>query len=152
MTTVTLDSPSTTGSLEFLVDRLLATLFRDKPEQGVPASGLVKAVHEARRLRQSGDLDGALEAFNGIDIADTQDSQLRWLYSEWLDIARRRFTGCGAMIYSPAAGRAAVLVPTADGNGKALEVAVVLGMRWPLGKTVSQRSLRGLKPLVKGDS
>ena len=150
MTTITLESPASTGRLEELVDRLLATLFRDEPEQGVPASGLVEAVHEARRLRQTGDLDGALAMLAVIDAADAPDSQLRWLFGEWLDIARRRFTGCGAMLYSPATGRAAVLVPTADGGGKALEVSVVLGMRWPVGKTVSRRSLRGLKPLVKG--
>ena len=150
MTTITLESPAPTGRLEELVDRLLAALFRDEPEQEEPAPSLARTVHEARRLRRSCDLDGALEAFNGVDIADAQDSQLRWLYGEWLDVARRRFTDDNAALYSPATGQAAVLVPTADGGGKALEVAAVLGMRWPLGKTVSRRSLRGLKPLVKG--
>ena len=148
MTTITLKSPAPTGRLEELVDRLMATLFRDEPEQGAPASGFVRTVHEARRLRQSGDLDGALEAFNGIDIADAQDSQLRWLYSEWLDIARRRFADDNASLYSPATGRAAVLVPS-DETGT-LETVAVLGMRWPVGKTVSRCSLRGLRPLAKG--
>ena len=31
-----------------------------------------------------------------------------------------------------------------------LQVVSVVGMRWPVGKTVSRRSLRGLKPLAKG--
>ena len=45
--------------------------------------------------------------------------------------------------------RAAVLVPPAADNAT-LEVAAVLGMRWPVGKVVSRRSLRGLKPLAQG--
>ena len=55
----------------------------------------------------------------------------------------------GALLYSPATGKAAVLVER-EGNGSALEVAAVLGMRWPVGKAVSGLSLRGLKPLAKG--
>ena len=151
MTTITLDSPSTTGRLEDLVDRLLATLLSPDSEQTEPAPtpSLVKAVHEARRLRQSGDLEGALAAMADVDDSSATDSQLRWLYAEWLDIARRRFAGDHAALYSPGTGRAAVLVPQAE-DGATLEVAAVLGMRWPVGKTVSRRSLRGLNPLAKG--
>ena len=153
MTTITLESPaSTTGRLEDLVDRLLATLFPPDSEQTEPAltPSLVKAVHEARRLRQSGDLEGALAVFAGVDTTNATDGQLRWLYAEWLDIARRRFAGDKAALYSPGTGRAAVLV-TYEGNGdETLEVAAVLGMRWPVGKPVSRRSLRGLKLLGKG--
>ena len=148
MTTITLESPAPAGRLEELVDRLLAALFRDEPAQEEPAPSLARTVHEARRLRRSCDLDGALEAFNGVDIADAQDSQLRWLCSEWLDIVRRRFADDDAALYSPATGRAAVLVPS-DETGT-LETVAVLGMRWPVGKTVSRRSLRGLKPLLNG--
>ena len=150
MTTITLESPTSTGSLEELVDRLLAALFPPDPEQTEPAPtpSLVKAVHEGRRLRQSGDLDGALAVFAGIDTANATDGQLRWLYAEWLDIARRRFAGSGALLYSPGTGRAAVLVPS-DATGT-LETVAVIGMRWPVGKTVSRRSLRGLKPLLNG--
>ena len=149
MTTITLESPASTGSLEELVDRLLATLFSPDSEQTEPAPNPVKTVHEARRLRQSGDLDGALAVFADLDTANATDGQLRWLYAEWLDIARRRFAEDNAALFSPATGRAAVLVER-DGDGTTLEVASVLGMRWPLGKTVSRRSLRGLKPLTKG--
>ena len=151
MTTITLESPASTGSLEELVDRLLAALFPPGPEQTEPAPtpSLVKAVHEGRRLRQSGDLDGALAVFAGIDTANATDGQLRWLYAEWLDIARRRFAGSGALLYSPGTGRAAVLVPQ-DEDVATLAVASVLGMRWPVGKTVSRLSLRGLKRLEKG--
>ena len=93
MTTITLESLSYTGRLEELVDRLLAALFRDEPERTQSRSSLAGTVHEARRLRQADDLDGALAVFNGVDATDASDSQLRWLYGEWLDIARRRFTG-----------------------------------------------------------
>ena len=148
MTTITLESPSSTGRLEELVDRLLAALFRHETEQATPALNTVKAVHEARRLRQSGNLDGALAAFNGVDTATASDPQLRWLYAGWLDIARRRFADGDAVLYSPATGKAAALVPAGDDNAT-LEVAAVLGMRWPLGKVVSKRTLRGLKPLHK---
>ena len=151
MTTITLESPaSTTGRLEDLVDRLLATLFPDEPEQLIAGTGVVKTVHEARRLRQSCDLEGALAVFAGVDTANATETQIRWFYAEWLDIARRRFAGDKAVLYSPGTGRAAVLV-TCEGNGdETLEVAAVLGMRWPVGKPVSRRSLRGLKPLAKG--
>jgi len=149
MATITLESPSTTGRLEELVDRLLATLFRDDAERQTPAPNLVRTVHDARRFRQSGDLDRALAALADVDPTSASDTKLRWLYAEWLDIARRRFCGGNAALYSPATGRAAVLVPC-QGDGASLEVAAVLGMRWAVGKTVSRRSLRGLKPLVKG--
>ena len=147
MTTITLESPSTTGCLEELVDRLLAALFPQETETVEPAPGLVRTVHEGRRLRQSGDLDRALAVLADVDAAAGSDDELRWLYAEWLDIARRRFAGEGAMLYSPATGRAAALVEREDGS---LETVAVLGMRWPVGKTVSRRSLRGLKPLAKG--
>ena len=149
MTTITLESPSSTGRLEELVDRLLAALFPPESEPSETAPTLVRTVHEARRLRQAGDLDGALAALAEADAANASDERLRWLYAEWLDIARRRFAGENAALYSPATGRAAVLIST-GGDGSTLAVAAVLGMRWPVGKTVSRRSLRGLKPLAKG--
>ncbi|MDE2964228.1 MAG: hypothetical protein OXU26_09965 [Acidobacteriota bacterium] len=144
MTTMTLETTASVRRLEELVDRLLAALLGGEPE---PSPSLARTVHEARRLRQSGDLDGALAAFNGVDAAQASDSELRWLYAEWLDIARRRFAGEEAMLYSPATGKAAALVERDDSS---LQVVSFLGMRWPVGKTVSRRSLRGLKPLHKG--
>ena len=101
MTTTTLDTPTPTGTLEKLVDRLLASLFRAEPDHAEASTTLVKTVHEARRLRQTGDPGGALAALAGVDTADATDPQLRWLYAEWLDIARRRFAGCGAMPLQP---------------------------------------------------
>ena len=69
----------------------------------------------------------------------------RWAFSEWKQMVRRRFSGRGAVLYSQGVGRASALVPHGDGT---LEVAAVLGMRWRPGKLVSERSLRGLQPLV----
>ena len=149
MTTITLESPSSTGRLEELVDRLLAALFPPEPGPETSAPSLPRNVHQARRLRQTGDLDGALAALADVDTKGATEDQLRWLYAEWLDIARRRFADGNAALYSPATGRAAVLVPTGD-DGAALEAVAVLGMRWPVGKAVSRRSLRGLRPLAKG--
>ena len=148
MTTMTLETTASVRRLEELVDRLLAAILGDT---GRTAPSPAQAIHEARRLRQSGDLDGALEAFNGVDTADVADAQLRWLYAEWLDIARRGFAGTSAMLYSPDTGKAAVLVPASNHGGATLEVVAVLGMRWPVGKPVSRRSLRGLKPLHNKD-
>ncbi len=148
MTTMTLETTTATGrpTLEELVDRLLTALLGNDALAETAAVSLVKTVHKARRLRQSGDLGSALAALGDVDTRQATDAQLRWLYAEWLDIARRRFSGAKALLYSPATGTAAALLEREDGT---LEVAAVLGMRWPVGKLVSRRSLRGLKSLHK---
>ena len=142
MTTATMASGNRTmaaarprASLEELVDKLIAALFSNEPEtaaQTAPPS-VVKSVHEARRLRQAGDIAGA-------DTAMAETREARWAYAEWLALVRRRFDGRGVLVYSQGTGRVAALVPTGDGT---LEVAVVLGMRWSPGKVASGRSLRG---------
>ncbi len=145
--TMTMETPASVRRLEELVDRLLAALLGDGADaDNAPNTGLVRSVHVARRLRQSGELDSALAMLAEVDPGQAADSELRWLYAEWLDIARRRFAGERALLYSPATGKAAVLVPT-GGDNATLEVAAVLGMRWPAAKLVSRRTLRGLKPL-----
>ena len=148
METMTMETPESLRRLEELADRLLAALLGDGADaDNAPNAGLVRSVHEARRLRQSGDLDGGLATLSEVNTDGAADPELRWLYAEWLDIARRRFADEGALLYSPATGKAAALV---DGDDGSLEVVSVLGLRWPLGKLVSRRSLRGLKPLAKG--
>ena len=127
----------------------MAALFRAEPEtapQAEPPS-VARSVHEARRLRQAGDIDGALAVLAGMDTAKADPHQARWAYAEWSDLAKRRFGDRDALVYSQGTGKAAALVPTGDG---ALEVAAVLGMRWEPGKLVSRRSLRGLRPLNGG--
>ena len=140
-------------SLEELVDRLMAALFREEPEKATTETpSLSQSVHEARRLRQAGDpvsstgqaIDGALAVLAGMDMAKAEPHQARWAYTEWTDLVRRRFGRSDVVVYSQGTGRAAALVPRGDGT---LEVAAVLGMRWKPGKLVSERSLRGLRPL-----
>ena len=135
-------------SLEELVDRVFEALLGAATSAETPS--IARSVHEARRLRRQGDLDGALAVLAGADIKQATDQEARWAYAEWLDVARRHFAGReGAVVYSPGTGRAAVLAPHPGG---ALEVLAVLGMRWEPGKLVSRRSLRGLRPLAKGGS
>ena len=151
MTTATSSIPFTTATrptLEDLVDRLIDTIFGSNPE--APDQSLARHVHDARRLRQAGNLDGALLLLAGADMATAEPHETRWAYAEWLDLARRRFAADEALVYSPDMGRAAVLAPRGDGS--TLDVLAVLGVRWHPGKTVSRRSLRGLRPLTGGSA
>ena len=91
-------------------------------------------------------MDGGLAVLAVMDVGKSDTREARWAYAEWTDLAKRRFGDRDALVYSQGTGKAAALVPTGDG---ALEVAAVLGMRWEPGKTVSRRSLRGLRPLAK---
>ena len=124
----------------------MEALFREEPESAATATtwSVARSVHEARRLRQAGDIDGALAVFGGVDAAKVETKEARWAYAEWLALVKRRFRDRDALVYSQGAGRAAALAPRGDG---ALEAVAVLGMRWQAGKVVSRRSLRGLKPL-----
>ena len=130
-------------SLEELVDRLMDALFKEETETA--ETGAVRSIHEARRLRQAGDVDTALGILAGLDLANAETREARWAFSEWKQVVKRRFGDRGSMVYSQGTGKAAALVPHGDGT---LEVAAVLGMRWRPGKLVSGRSLRGLRPLV----
>ena len=131
-------------SLEELVDRLIGTLFPEQTETVEPS--VTRSIHEARRLRQAGDFDSGLAILAGMDTANASTREVRWAFSEWRDLVRRRFGDRNAVLHSQGAGRAAVLVP--NGDGGILEVAAVLGMRWRPGKVVSARSLRGLRAPV----
>ena len=144
----TVDRPR--RSLEELVDQLMAAMGFKEPEtaSATVIPSVAKSVHEARRLRQAGDVDGALAVLAGVDAAQAKTREARWAFSEWTQLVKRRFGGRGALVYSQGTGRAAALVPTGDGG--TLEVAAVLGMRWRPGKVVSGRSLRGLRPLTGG--
>ena len=149
-------------SLEELVDQLMAAMFparpaavvveataaeTETPTETAPQS-VVRNVHEARRLRQAGDVDGALAVLGGMDAAKATAREARWVFSEWKQLVKRRFGDRDALVYSQGAGRAAAVV--AQGDGGPLEVVAVLGMRWRPGKVVSGRSLRGLRPLNGG--
>ena len=137
-------------SLEELVDRLMAALFSEETETSAatPTPTVAQSIHEARRLRQAGQIDSALAVLAGVDMASAETNQARWVFSEWSGLVKRRFGDRDAMIYSQGTGRAAALVPT--NGGDTLHVVAVLGMRWRPGKLVSRRSLRGLRPIRKG--
>ena len=109
-------------SLEELVDRVIDALFKVEPETAEPSA--VQTIHEARRLRQARDVDDALTVLGGLDTARATTEEARWAYAEWVDLAKRRFGDSGAVVYRQGMGRAAVLVPRADGM---LEVVAVLG-------------------------
>ena len=143
-TTETVERPR--RSLEELVDQVMATLkFGD--EDGTKEPSAARSIHEARRMRQAGDVDGALDVLAGVNTAKAEMNHLRWAFSEWKQLVKRRFGGGDAVVYSQGTGRAAALVPRGDGT---LEVAAVLGMKWRPGKVVSGRSLKGLRPLTGG--
>ena len=132
-------------SLEELVDQLIAAMgFKDASEEEPSAT---RSIHEARRLRQAGDVDTALAVLGDVNVAKATPREVRWAYSEWKGLVKRRFGSQRPVLYSQGTGRASALVPNGDGT---LEVAAVLGMRWRPGKLVSRRSLRGLRPLHGG--
>ena len=134
-------------SLEELVDQLFAAMgFGEEPETTEIEHSATRSIHEARRLRQAGDVDTALGVLSGIDVGKAEAKEARWAFSEWKQLVRRQFGDRGALLYTQGTGRAAALVP--NGDRGTLEVAAVLGMRWRPGKVVSERSLRGLRPLV----
>ena len=146
MTTATTSIPFTTANTgppsKTLVDRLVESIFGAAPESSRPEpralasttrGGCGRRATSTERWRSSPE----------VDLATAEPHQARWVYAEWLDLARRRFRDSGALVYSPGTGRAAVLA--LRGDGSSLEVLAVLGMRWRPGKTVSRRSLRGLQ-------
>ena len=145
--TATVISTRSSPTLEELVDRLIDAVFGLDP--AVPArTSPARAIHEARRLRQTGELDRALAVFAELDLGAATEGEMCWATAEFLELARRRFGGDDARLYRQGTGRAAVLIPLDD--DEMLEVRAVLAMRWQPGKLVSRRSLRGLRPLRKG--
>ncbi len=139
------------ATLEELVDRLIDAVFGEQPTTPAVASGtgpsLARTIHDARRLARAGNLDAALGRFTELDRSAATDCDLGWAYTEFLQLARRRFAAEEALLYRPASGRAAIMTPHREGL---LEVRAVLGLRWRAGKVVSRRSLRGLRRLGNG--
>ncbi len=148
-TTATTNLRAPRPTLEELVDRIIDAIF-GLEETTLPKTSPARAIHEARRHRQTGDPDAALAVFAELDLSEATDGEGRWAYTEFLDLARRRFRDHNALVYRPGTGRAAVLIADAIGHDGTLEVRAVLGMRWRPGKIVSRRSLRGLRRLAKG--
>ena len=132
-------------SLEELVDRVMDALFASNHKQ--PQETVARSVHDARRLRKAGNLDGALAVFAGVEPDTTAPNEVRWAYAEWLSLVRRTYGDRDLLVYSQGTGRAAALAPHGDGT---VEVLAVLGMGWQPGKVVSARSLRGLRTIGGG--
>ena len=84
----------------------MAALFRAEPETAVQTAtpSVARSVHEARRLRQAGDVDGALAVLAGVDAAQAETKEVRWAFSEWTQLVKRRFGGRGALVYSQGTG------------------------------------------------
>ena len=116
--------------LEELVDQLMAALkFGD--EDGTAERSAARTIHEARRLRQAGEIDGALAVLTDIDTAKAETNQARWAFAEWKQLVKRRYGDREVMVYSQGTGRAVALVSHGHGT---LEVVAVLGMRWRPGQ------------------
>ena len=106
MTTATLTAGNRTmdaadrprPSLEELVDRLIETLFPAITETEEPSA--TRTIHEARRLRQAGDLDAALAALGDLDVGKATSKEARWAFSEWKQLVKRRFGDRGPLLYS----------------------------------------------------
>ena len=154
MTTATLTAGNRTAdsmdrpqrSLEELVDRVFEAMgFGTETEMA--EQSVTRSIHEARRLRQSGDMDTALAVLGDMNVARATQREVRWAFSEWKQLVKGRFGDRDPVLYSQGTGRAAALMPDGDGT---LKVAAVLGMRWRPGKVVTERSLRGLRPLNGG--
>ena len=142
----TMDTERPRRSLEELVDRVFAAMGFGEEIETAEAS-VTRSIHEARRLRQAGDVDTALAALGEVNVAKATPGEARWVFSEWSQLVKRRFGDQEVMLYTQGIGRVSALTPHSDGT---LEVAAVLGMRWRPGKVVSERSLRGLRPLCGG--
>ena len=76
-------------SLEELVDRVMDALFASNHKQ--PQETVARSVHDARRLRKAGNLDGALAVFAGVEPDTTAPNEVRWAYAEWLSLVRRTY-------------------------------------------------------------
>ena len=150
-------------SLEELVDQLMAAMFparpaavvveatvaeTETPTETAPQS-VARSVHEARRLRQAGDVDGALAVLGGADMAEAESHEARWAFSEWKQLVKRRFGG-RMTPWSTARERAGPPRWRPRATAGRLRSSRSWECAGEPGKLVSGRSLRGLRPLNGG--
>ncbi len=100
-------------SLEEMVEQLIETLFPAQTETAEPSA--TRTIHEARRLRQARDVDGALDVLTGMAMAKMTAREVRWAFSEWMGLVKLRFAGRDALLDREGVGWAAVLVPRGGG-------------------------------------
>ena len=98
------------------MDRVMDALFASNHEQ--PQETVARRVHNARRLRKAGDLDGALAVFASVEPDTTRPNKVRWAYAEWLRLVCRTYRDRDLLVYSQGKGRAAASLPTATGPWK----------------------------------
>ena len=98
-------------SLEELVDRLIEAMFG--AETAEPSA--TQTIHEARRLRQAGDVDGGLAILAGMDMAKAETREARWAFSEWSQMVKRGFGDRGRWSTARALGGPPPWFPTATG-------------------------------------
>ena len=113
-------------SLEELVDRLFEAMGFGA-ETDAAEQTATRTIHEARRLRQAGDVHAALGVLAGMDVAKTGTREARWVFSEWKSLVKRQFGDREVLVYTQSTGSASALVPNGDGTP---EVAAVLEA-WP---------------------
>ena len=92
-------------SLEELVDRVMDALFASNHEESRPQT-VARSVHDARRLRRAGNLDGALALMADLDTATADTRETRWTFAEWLSLVRRAYGDREVLVYSQGTGRA----------------------------------------------
>ena len=123
------------------MDRVMDALFASNHEQ--PQETVARRVHDARRLRKAGNLDGALVVFASVEPDTTAPNETRWAYAEWLSLVRRRFGQSETLVYSQGTGRAAALAPMATGPWKSW---LCWGWGGSRARWSPRGALRGLKP------
>ena len=69
-------------SLEELVDNLIDALFKSNTETETAEQTPTRCIHEARRLRQAGDVATALTVLAGVNVANATQREVRWAFSE----------------------------------------------------------------------
>ena len=87
-------------SLEELVDRVFAAMGFGEETEKAEAS-VTRSIHEARRLRQVGDTDSALDVLGGMDIAKAETREARWAFSEWKQLVKRGASGARGPCSTP---------------------------------------------------
>ncbi len=113
-----------------------------RQEWAVKTSLAEQALRTARRNRR--DAQTAISLLATLDLTCVPDVLARQVYGCWLH-ACHRLCADGAVHYSAAFCKGAVLVPTQEGK---LEVVSAMGLpRWHAGRHFSRVALKGARPL-----
>ncbi|MCA9830233.1 MAG: hypothetical protein KC495_07175 [Dehalococcoidia bacterium] len=141
--------------------RLLGSLLKGNPNLPAVASSydtirrqahavktieIEKALAEARRLHRR-EPQHAAEILGALDLAGMPYVLVREVYGCWLDSCRRLRLE-GAVHYSPATGKGAVLIPD-EGSETRLKVVSAIGLAgWSTDRRFAATALRSARPLA----